>query len=125
MTVDQSGQVDKSAQRVKRMFGEIAPKYDLMNHVLSLNVDRYWRWRTCRLVRPSGDQPILDLCQKTGDSHRIQFRDMPEQAGIGTNGRHAVFRKAQHVAQDAAQDQVCFHVFLMDHGFSFTHDRNP
>jgi demethylmenaquinone methyltransferase/2-methoxy-6-polyprenyl-1,4-benzoquinol methylase len=59
--------VDKSGDKVKRMFGEIAPKYDLMNHLLSLNVDRYWRWRTCRLVRPSGDQPILDLCTGTGD----------------------------------------------------------
>lgn len=59
--------VDKSGDKVKRMFGEIAPKYDLMNHVLSLNVDRYWRWRTCRLVHPSGDQPILDLCTGTGD----------------------------------------------------------
>ena len=59
--------VDKSGDKVKRMFGEIAPKYDLMNHVLSLNVDRYWRWRTCRLVRPSGEQPILDLCTGTGD----------------------------------------------------------
>lgn len=67
MTVDKSGPIDKSAQRVKRMFGEIAPKYDLMNHVLSLNVDRYWRWRTCRIVRPAADEPILDLCTGTGD----------------------------------------------------------
>ena len=67
MTVDKSGPIDKSAQRVKRMFGEIAPKYDLMNHVLSLNVDRYWRWRTCRLVRPVAEQPILDICTGTGD----------------------------------------------------------
>jgi demethylmenaquinone methyltransferase/2-methoxy-6-polyprenyl-1,4-benzoquinol methylase len=49
------------------MFGEIAPKYDLMNHVLSLNVDRYWRWRTCRLVQPVPGEPILDLCTGTGD----------------------------------------------------------
>src|SRR6476660_9314716 len=59
--------VDKSGDRVKRMFGEIAPKYDLRNHVLSMNVDRYWRWRTCRIVRPLPDQPILDLCTGTGD----------------------------------------------------------
>lgn len=59
--------VDKSGQRVKRMFGEIAPKYDLMNHLLSMNTDRYWRWRTVRLVRPSGTDPILDMCTGTGD----------------------------------------------------------
>jgi demethylmenaquinone methyltransferase/2-methoxy-6-polyprenyl-1,4-benzoquinol methylase len=59
--------VDKSGDRVKRMFGEIAPKYDRMNHLLSMNVDRYWRWRTVRLVNPVADRPILDLCTGTGD----------------------------------------------------------
>ena len=59
--------VDKSGERVKRMFGEIAPHYDRMNHLLSMNVDRYWRWRTVRLVRPVPEIPILDLCTGTGD----------------------------------------------------------
>src|SRR5262249_58996680 len=43
------------------------PSYDLLNHLLSLNVDRYWRWRTTRLVPVRGDAPILDLCTGTGD----------------------------------------------------------
>jgi len=59
--------VDKSGQRVQQMFGEIAPRYDLLNHLLSLNVDRYWRWRTARTVRAVPDQPILDVCTGTGD----------------------------------------------------------
>jgi demethylmenaquinone methyltransferase/2-methoxy-6-polyprenyl-1,4-benzoquinol methylase len=59
--------VDKSNQRVQRMFGEIAPRYDLMNHLLSMNVDRYWRWRTVRLLKPKGAVPILDICTGTGD----------------------------------------------------------
>ena len=59
--------VDKSAARVRRMFGEIAPRYDLLNHLLSLNADKYWRWRTVRRAAPSGDAPILDLCTGTGD----------------------------------------------------------
>ena len=59
--------VDKSGQRVRQMFGEIAPSYDRMNHLLSLNVDRYWRWRTVRALRPAGSDPILDICTGTGD----------------------------------------------------------
>ncbi|MEX2170429.1 MAG: bifunctional demethylmenaquinone methyltransferase/2-methoxy-6-polyprenyl-1,4-benzoquinol methylase UbiE [Pirellulales bacterium] len=59
--------VDKSNDRVRRMFGEIAPRYDRMNHLLSMQVDRYWRWRTVRLVPPRGERPILDLCTGTGD----------------------------------------------------------
>jgi demethylmenaquinone methyltransferase/2-methoxy-6-polyprenyl-1,4-benzoquinol methylase len=59
--------VDKSGEKVQRMFGEIAPSYDRMNHLLSMNVDRYWRWRTVRIVKPKGDLPILDCCSGTGD----------------------------------------------------------
>src|ERR1700747_751091 len=59
--------LDKREARIRRMFGHIAPSYDLLNHVLSLNVDHYWRWRTTRLVPPRGTGPILDLCTGTGD----------------------------------------------------------
>src|SRR5438309_11961530 len=59
--------LDKRETRIRRMFGEIAPRYDLLNHLLSLNVDRWWRRRTTRLVPPHGTGPILDLCTGTGD----------------------------------------------------------
>jgi len=74
--------VDRSGDRVKRMFGEIAPRYDLMNHLLSMNVDRYWRWRTVRLVKPVADQPILDLCTGTGDLAFAFYRYTRGQAPI-------------------------------------------
>jgi demethylmenaquinone methyltransferase/2-methoxy-6-polyprenyl-1,4-benzoquinol methylase len=59
--------VDKSAQRVREMFGQIARRYDLLNHLLSLGIDRSWRRRTTRLVPPRGKAPILDVCTGTGD----------------------------------------------------------
>jgi demethylmenaquinone methyltransferase/2-methoxy-6-polyprenyl-1,4-benzoquinol methylase len=59
--------VDKREVRIRRMFGHIAPSYDFLNHLLSLNVDHYWRWRVTRLVPPAGCAPILDLCTGTGD----------------------------------------------------------
>jgi demethylmenaquinone methyltransferase / 2-methoxy-6-polyprenyl-1,4-benzoquinol methylase len=59
--------IDKSGERVQRMFGEIAPYYDRMNHLLSLNVDRYWRWWTVKQLAPEPGDPILDVCTGTGD----------------------------------------------------------
>jgi demethylmenaquinone methyltransferase / 2-methoxy-6-polyprenyl-1,4-benzoquinol methylase len=59
--------LDKREVRIRSMFGNIAPSYDLLNHLLSFNVDHYWRWYTTRLVRPQGPAPILDLCTGTGD----------------------------------------------------------
>jgi demethylmenaquinone methyltransferase/2-methoxy-6-polyprenyl-1,4-benzoquinol methylase len=60
--------VDKRESRIRAMFGNIAPRYDLLNHLLSLNIDRWWRARTTRLVPPVLDgSPILDVCTGTGD----------------------------------------------------------
>jgi len=60
----------RAAESVRQMFESIAPKYDLLNHVLSANVDRlWWRRAACRfrdvLARP--DAEILDICCGTGD----------------------------------------------------------
>ncbi|MFM9114570.1 MAG: class I SAM-dependent methyltransferase, partial [Planctomycetota bacterium] len=75
MTADNTVEtVDKSGLRVRRMFSEIAPNYDRMNHLLSMQVDRYWRWRTVRQVPPRGEAPILDLCTGTGDLALAYFR---------------------------------------------------
>ncbi|HLJ12470.1 MAG TPA: bifunctional demethylmenaquinone methyltransferase/2-methoxy-6-polyprenyl-1,4-benzoquinol methylase UbiE [Planctomycetaceae bacterium] len=59
--------LDKSEQRIRRMFGEISPRYDFLNHFLSGGIDWYWRWRTVRAAAPSGEAPILDVCTGTGD----------------------------------------------------------
>jgi demethylmenaquinone methyltransferase / 2-methoxy-6-polyprenyl-1,4-benzoquinol methylase len=57
--------VRKDAATVQAMFGDIAPRYDFLNHLLSLNVDRRWRRRAAALARPKG--PVLDICTGTGD----------------------------------------------------------
>jgi demethylmenaquinone methyltransferase / 2-methoxy-6-polyprenyl-1,4-benzoquinol methylase len=59
--------VDKTGSRVQEMFAQIAPRYDLMNHLLSLGIDILWRKRTVRELRLDGDLPILDCCTGTGD----------------------------------------------------------
>jgi demethylmenaquinone methyltransferase / 2-methoxy-6-polyprenyl-1,4-benzoquinol methylase len=59
--------VDKSGDKVRKMFAQIAPRYDLMNHVLSLNIDKAWRRRTLQQLELNGDGPVLDVCTGTGD----------------------------------------------------------
>ena len=52
------------------MFTSIAPRYDLLNHVLSFNIDRLWWWRTARSFDAILERPgarVLDLCCGTGD----------------------------------------------------------
>jgi demethylmenaquinone methyltransferase/2-methoxy-6-polyprenyl-1,4-benzoquinol methylase len=65
---DAASGVDKR-QYVRRIFSEIAPRYDLLNHLLSLNIDRLWRRRAIAALdwgwRPAGT--YLDLCAGTLD----------------------------------------------------------
>ncbi len=63
----QAEPVDKSGQRVRSMFSSIAGKYDLLNHLLSLNIDRLWRRFTIRTVPPEPGVPVLDCCTGTAD----------------------------------------------------------
>jgi demethylmenaquinone methyltransferase/2-methoxy-6-polyprenyl-1,4-benzoquinol methylase len=59
--------VDKTGSRVRAMFGQIAGRYDLLNHLLSLGIDHRWRHRTVRLAAPRPGKPILDVCAGTAD----------------------------------------------------------
>jgi demethylmenaquinone methyltransferase/2-methoxy-6-polyprenyl-1,4-benzoquinol methylase len=59
-----------ASQWVRDMFGRVARRYDLLNHLLSFNLDKRWRARTVERVRPvleKRDARVLDLCCGTGD----------------------------------------------------------
>lgn len=61
--------LDKRAARIREMFARVAPRYDLLNHLLSGSLDRIWRRRLARslaAVLAPGSR-ILDLCCGTGD----------------------------------------------------------
>jgi demethylmenaquinone methyltransferase / 2-methoxy-6-polyprenyl-1,4-benzoquinol methylase len=75
----------EAARNVRDMFSEIAPRYDLLNHVLSLSLDRVWRRRTARRFRHvlhNRDAVVLDMCCGTGD---LAFA-LAKQAASGPAG---------------------------------------
>lgn len=60
----------EASKRVREMFTQIAPRYDFLNHLLSFELDRLWRARAAKHVRPILERPdalVLDLCCGTGD----------------------------------------------------------
>lgn len=77
-----------AAEQVRDMFSSIAPRYDLLNHVLSMNVDRLWWNRTARMfgqILKDSQANILDLCCGTGDMtfalHRHAASPKPKMTG--------------------------------------------
>lgn len=96
------GAVDErtAAVAVRDMFDEIAGRYDLLNHVLSANVDRLWWRRTARTFRHVLKQPdarVLDLCCGTGDMTLALRRQSPpaSQAYFGADFSHQMLRRGE------------------------------
>ena len=54
-------------EQVEKMFDNIAPTYDKLNHIMSLNIDRIWRRRVMRIVRRAKAHKIMDVATGTGD----------------------------------------------------------
>jgi demethylmenaquinone methyltransferase/2-methoxy-6-polyprenyl-1,4-benzoquinol methylase len=101
------GASDKAsaALAVREMFTSIAPRYDLLNHILSFNVDRLWWRRTARAFAHILAQPdvnVLDLCCGTGD---MTFA-LGKQAGqrnqqiLGADFSHAMLQRARTKSLD-------------------------
>lgn len=57
----------KQGRRVSQMFDRIAPTYDLLNHLLSANIDARWRRRAVASLGLTGRERVLDACTGTGD----------------------------------------------------------
>jgi demethylmenaquinone methyltransferase/2-methoxy-6-polyprenyl-1,4-benzoquinol methylase len=77
-----TGEQDAAAA-VQEMFDSIAPRYDLLNHILSGCIDRLWWWRTARRFRHILSQPqarIADVCCGTGDMTLALLRRRPTRA---------------------------------------------
>jgi len=58
-------QPDEKKKFVRDKFSAISGRYDLLNSLLSMQIDRYWRWKTTRLLRQFPAGPVLDLCAGT------------------------------------------------------------
>ena len=87
----------QAAVWVRHMFSGIAPKYDLLNHLLSFNVDRSWRKRLMQRMRRVLDRPeaiILDLCCGTGDV-LLDLRSVSHARVIGADFCHPMLIGAQ------------------------------
>jgi demethylmenaquinone methyltransferase / 2-methoxy-6-polyprenyl-1,4-benzoquinol methylase len=84
---------------VRDMFSRVAPRYDLLNHLLSMQLDRLWRRRVARRVRTilqRSDARVLDLCCGTGDL-AFSLRRAPGTRAqiIGADFSHAMLVRAR------------------------------
>lgn len=93
----------EASRQVREMFTRIAPRYDLLNHLLSAQMDRLWRARTARELRPILERPdavVLDLCCGTGDLAFSLARRAKAQI-LGADFSHTMLVRALAKAKQA------------------------
>lgn len=76
---------DSKKKQVRDMFDNIAPTYDKLNHILSINIDRIWRRRVVRIVRKMHPHRILDVATGTGDLAIAMARRIPDCRILGVD----------------------------------------
>lgn len=100
----------EAGQKIREMFTEIAPRYDLLNHLLSLDLDKLWRARTARILRPVLDRPearVLDLCCGTGDLAFALARRSRARI-LGADFAHTMLVRAREKGAALGQAPVFF-----------------
>ncbi|HEX3353568.1 MAG: bifunctional demethylmenaquinone methyltransferase/2-methoxy-6-polyprenyl-1,4-benzoquinol methylase UbiE [Terriglobales bacterium] len=96
-----------SARAVRQMFTSIAPRYDLLNHVLSFNIDRLWWRKTARIFKPIVSRPgarVLDLCCGTGDMAFALRRQAGKSSAeiLGADFSHAMLQRASRKSSSSS-----------------------
>jgi demethylmenaquinone methyltransferase / 2-methoxy-6-polyprenyl-1,4-benzoquinol methylase len=102
---------NSAARAVREMFSSIAPCYDRLNHVLSLNIDRLWWRRTARVFGHILDRPgvrVLDLCCGTGDMTFALQRQSGATASriVGSDFSHAMLQRATAKTSSSRGDSL-------------------
>jgi demethylmenaquinone methyltransferase/2-methoxy-6-polyprenyl-1,4-benzoquinol methylase len=83
---------DKTPARIAGMFDAIAPRYDLLNHLLSAGLDRRWRARAIAALKLSPHARVVDLCTGTADLAIEAARDSPGVRVLGVDFADAMLR---------------------------------
>lgn len=72
-------------EQIRQMFNNIAPKYDMLNHLLSLGIDRCWRNRVVRILKADEATNILDVATGTGDLAIAMARKLDNATIVGAD----------------------------------------
>jgi demethylmenaquinone methyltransferase / 2-methoxy-6-polyprenyl-1,4-benzoquinol methylase len=93
---------DKAPDRIASMFDAIAPRYDLLNHLLSAGIDRRWRKRAIASLGLTGRETLIDVCTGTADV-ALEARQAARVLGVDFAG--AMLRLGLKKVRAARQDR--------------------
>lgn len=96
---------ESKAVQVEKMFDNIAPAYDRLNHALSWNIDKCWRRKAIGLLKPFRPQHIMDVATGTGDFAIQAYRMLQPEELIGTDISEGMMNVGREKAKQAGLER--------------------
>ena len=99
----------KKSEQVEQMFDNIAPAYDMLNHTLSLGIDKSWRHKAIRWLKPFHPQRIMDVATGTGDFAILAYKMLQPAQLIGTDISEGMMNVGREkVKKEGLSDKISF-----------------
>lgn len=98
--------VGEKGALVEAMFDNIAPTYDTLNHRLSLDIDKYWRSKAIKAMKPYAPQHLLDVATGTGDFAIHEARMLKPQHITGCDISEGMMKVAREKVKSMGLDNV-------------------
>lgn len=99
----------RKAEQVETMFDHIAPDYDTLNHTMSFGIDRFWRRKAIRMLRPYRPQQMMDVATGTGDFALLACKTLQPRSLIGTDISEGMMNVGREKAKQAGlADRITF-----------------
>lgn len=120
-TIKPYSQEGEKGEQVEKMFDNIAPTYDLLNHLLSFGVDYHWRRAALRSLKPYAPQHMLDMATGTGDFALLAKKMLNPTTLLGADLSEGMLqvarKKAEGVAGITFEKHDCMQLALDDNTF--------
>ena len=98
----------EKAQQVERMFDNIAPTYDELNHRLSWDIDKGWRKKAIRQLEPYKPQTLLDIATGTGDFAILAAEMLKPQKLVGADISEGMMEIGRQKVQERGLQNIIF-----------------
>ena len=103
------GKDGKKSEQVEKMFNNIAPAYDKLNHTLSMGIDRNWRKKAINMLRPFRPRRIMDVATGTGEFAILACRELQPDTLTGTDISEGMMEVGREkVKQAHLSDKISF-----------------
>ena len=123
-TIKPYSEEGSKGEQVEKMFDSIAHSYDLLNHTLSLGIDKHWRKAAIDALRPHQPKQILDVATGTGDFAILAAKELQPQALLGVDLSEGMMDVGRKKVMAAGLDSIvhfqkedCLHISLPSDSF--------